>query len=84
MESKSADGLPHQCVYHVIYLSSIFKWYAGDFEKKGGSVLQFLKPFWSEPVRQQVEQGGFKVHYLEYDWSLNEEVMTSSKSSSNP
>jgi hypothetical protein len=58
---------------HVIYLSPIFKWYAGDFEKKAGMVLQFLKPFWPESVRQELERGDFKVRYREYDWSLNEE-----------
>lgn len=55
----------------VLYLSPIFRWYAGDFEKKAGSVLRFLKPFWPEQVRKDLEQRTFNIRYTEYDWSLN-------------
>lgn len=54
----------------VVHLSPIFKWYGGDFEVSGGSVLAFLKPHWpggSGPV----EGDGYTVRYTEYDWSLN-------------
>ena len=30
----------------TVYLSPIFKWYGSDFEKKSGSVLASLNPYW--------------------------------------
>lgn len=59
---------------HVIYLSPIFKWYAGDFEKSAGSVLKFIKPFWPDSERAELEKAGsdnFQIEYTDYDWSLN-------------
>ena len=55
----------------TVYLSSIFKWYSGDFEKKSGSVLAVLKPYWSENA---ISTDGFKIRYTDYDWSLNEQT----------
>jgi hypothetical protein len=57
---------------HVVDLSPIFKWYAGDFEKKAGTVLAFLKPYWPKSVQALLDRAEFKVRYTEYDWSLNE------------
>lgn len=57
----------------TVYLSPIFKWYGEDFEKKSGSVLAALKPYW--PGRTgAVAQTGFKIRYTDYDWSLNEQA----------
>jgi hypothetical protein len=54
----------------TVYLSPIFKWYGGDFEKKSGSVLAALKPYWpSKPVAGYEH---FQIRYTDYDWSLNE------------
>jgi hypothetical protein len=70
----------------VLYLSSIFKWFAGDFVKKYGpgknigkhdkkesAVLNFVAPYLSEPEKNYVLAGKFKIKYLQYDWSLNEQ-----------
>lgn len=54
----------------VVYLSPIFKWYGGDFEKKSGSVLAALKPYWPGNA---TATDGFKIRYTDYDWSLNEQ-----------
>lgn len=54
----------------VVYLSPIFKWYGGDFEKKSGSVLAALKPYWPGKA---TDTDGFKIRYTDYDWSLNEQ-----------
>jgi len=55
----------------TVYLSLIFKWYGGDFEKKSGSVLAALKPYWpGEEAR--IDTDGFQISYTDYDWSLNE------------
>lgn len=48
-------------------LSSIFKWFKGDFTQN-----QSLKEF-IEPYSESVFQSSAKVKYLDYDWSLNGE-----------
>ena len=55
----------------TVYLSPIFKSYGGDFEKKSGSVLAVLKPYWPENA---IATDGFKIRYTDYDWSLNEQT----------
>jgi hypothetical protein len=55
----------------TVYLSPIFKWYGGDFEKKSGSVLAALKPYWPEKSAAALGKGDFKIRYTDYDWSLN-------------
>lgn len=55
----------------AVYLSPIFKWYGGDFEKKSASVLAALKPYW--PGRPVAGYEAFKIRYTDYDWSLNEQ-----------
>jgi hypothetical protein len=56
----------------TVYLSPIFKWYGEDFERKSGSILQALEPYWPEKHRAAVAAGDFKIRYTDYDWSLNE------------
>ena len=58
----------------VVYLSPIFKWYGGDFEKKSGSVLAALEPYWPEKSAAALAKGNFKIRYTEYDWSLNDQT----------
>jgi len=55
----------------TVFLSPIFKWYGGDFEKKSGSVLVALKPYW--PTKPAAGYEDFKIRYTNYDWSLNEQ-----------
>lgn len=55
----------------VVYLSPIFKWFSGDFEKKSGSVMAFVQPYFPETARRALEQGHVKIEYTDYDWSLN-------------
>ncbi|MDP4624601.1 MAG: DUF547 domain-containing protein [Akkermansiaceae bacterium] len=55
----------------ILYLSSIFDWFKGDFVKKSGSVEKFIAPYLSGGDRKAVEGGNLKVKYTEYDWSLN-------------
>lgn len=58
----------------TIYLSPIFKWYSEDFQKKAGSVLQFIQPLWPKDERTELEATGaanFEIRYTDYDWSLN-------------
>jgi len=59
---------------HIIYLSPIFKWYAGDFEKNSGSVLAALKPYWPKESASALTGSNFKIRYTDYDWSLNDQA----------
>ena len=68
-----------------IYLSSIFKWFGQDFEKKYPTdrqfkdrdkalqaVLNFISKYLDKKDRDYLLAGKYKVKYTEYDWKLNE------------
>ena len=55
---------------NTLYLSKLFDWFAGDFENKSGSVLDFLKPYLDEKALAFLEKNP-KIKYLPYDWALN-------------
>ena len=70
----------------VVYLSSIFKWFGEDFVKtytpKEGyskknkterAVLHFTSQHLSTKDRAYLKGQKYKVKYLDYDWSLNEQ-----------
>ncbi|MDT8300310.1 MAG: DUF547 domain-containing protein [Sedimentisphaerales bacterium] len=72
-----------------IYLSPIFKWFAADFIKKHGpeknigrhnkeesAVLNFIASYLDKVQKEYVLTGKFKIKYLKYDWSLNEQQTT--------
>jgi hypothetical protein len=69
-----------------IYLSPIFKWFAADFIKKYGpeksigrhnkeesAVLNFIASYLDKVQKEYVLAGNYKIKYLKYDWSLNEQ-----------
>jgi len=55
---------------HTLYVSSIFKWFAKDFNK---DIIGFFFKYAKEDLKEQLEagKGKIKVEYLDYDWSLN-------------
>lgn len=53
----------------TVRVSSIFKWFSGDFEAAGG-VLAFVAPRVSDAQRPRLE--GADLAYLDYDWRLND------------
>lgn len=57
------------------YLSSIFKWYQGDFGGGDRGALATAARYASADVRQSIEKdpGAWKIDYLAYDWSLNDQ-----------
>lgn len=57
---------------NTIHLSSIFKWFAGDFDKQGG-VLAVIARHLGESDRAWVEANGAnaKLEYMDYDWRVN-------------
>lgn len=59
----------------VLRVSSIFRWYREDFERRG-TLSQWLAQYADEladndQLKQQIRQGA-KVRFLDYDWRLNE------------
>lgn len=58
----------------TLHLSSIFKWYAEDFEQAAGSVKEFVIPYMAENEKQAalIRSNDVTIAYLPYDWGLNE------------
>jgi len=54
----------------TLYLSKLFDWFAGDFEYKSGSVLDFIKPYLNQKTLTFVEKEPI-IKYIHYDWALN-------------
>ena len=56
-----------------VYLSKIFSWFKKDFEKNGGSVIQFVQPYLSKESQKFIDKyrKDLSIKYLDYDWSLN-------------
>lgn len=50
-----------------IRISSIFKWFKGDFTK-GGTLMEFLSKYSETELSPKA-----KISYLNYDWSLNQQ-----------
>ena len=70
----------------TVYLSPIFKWFGKDFVRtyapaeplgrhdgQTSAVLNFVAGYLDETDMRYVRAGSFKVKYLDYDWSLNEQ-----------
>jgi hypothetical protein len=71
---------------NTLHLSEIFKWFADDFVNKHGprknvgshdrkmsAVLNFVTTYLAEAQKDYVLAGKFKIKYVDYDWSLNEQ-----------
>ena len=54
----------------TLAVSSIFKWYAGDFND---DILSFFMKYAKGPLEEKLRDNrrGIDVKYLDYDWSLN-------------
>lgn len=71
---------------NVVYLSSIFDWFDKDFLKKysteekipghsrkDSAVLDFIASYVDKNDRDYIYSGKYKIKFLKYDWSLNEQ-----------
>ncbi|MCO4793517.1 MAG: DUF547 domain-containing protein [Bacteriovoracaceae bacterium] len=58
----------------TVYLSKIFKWYGGDFEKQHKSVENFISKYFDvdESIKSQIATKKYSIKYLDYNWKLNE------------
>ena len=55
----------------TLWLSSNFDWFDEDFERAAGSVPAFVARYTDEPTTRAIRDGGVRVEFLDYDWSLN-------------
>jgi Protein of unknown function, DUF547 len=55
-----------------VEISSIFKWFKGDFDKAGG-VPKILGRYAPENARQFAASGQYETKYLNYNWGLNDQ-----------
>lgn len=78
--SDEGKGLRYDPDDNVAWLSSIFKWYAGDFTGGStvvaffarGGVLEWVAEHAPEDVSRPLEENDPAVRYMDYDWSLND------------
>ncbi|MDJ0746640.1 MAG: DUF547 domain-containing protein [Xenococcaceae cyanobacterium MO_167.B27] len=66
-----------------VYLSSIFKWFGEDWvtsygiedkftgNRKEKAILNFISKYLNESEREYLQEGQYRISYLDYDWSLN-------------
>ena len=56
----------------VASLSMIFQWFETDFTGAAGSVLAYIARYVDDPeLAEELIQPGYRIEYLDYDWSLN-------------
>jgi hypothetical protein len=57
----------------TLFVSSIFKWFAEDFEPAGGTAA-FVERYGPEAAARVTQRAGedVRIRYLDYDWSLND------------
>jgi len=55
----------------TVYLSSIFDWFAQDFNKTHRSVLGFVKEYLPAEEAKKINSD-YSLKFTEYDWNLNE------------
>jgi hypothetical protein len=67
---NSDRGTQIDSAKNTLYLSKLFDWFAGDFEAKSGSVLDFIKPYLDQKALAFIEKKP-KIKYIHYDWALN-------------
>jgi hypothetical protein len=78
--ADAEKGLRFDEEENELHLSSIFKWYAGDFT--GGSTVvaffvrgkltEWVLPYLPSDLADRIRQGEPSVRYMDYDWSLND------------
>ena len=56
---------------HEVGISQIFDWFKKDFGTSTEAVLAFISKY--RPAdREALQQGTWKIRYLDYDWGINE------------
>ena len=55
-----------------VYVSKIFKWYDDDFKEGYDGAVDFLADYLPSEDAEYLESTDVKLHYLDYDWTLND------------
>jgi hypothetical protein len=71
ISNKSRNSLDKE--NEVLYLSSIFKWYEGDFIQKGEKLEEYVARYLNQKDAEFIRNNKVTVKYLDYDWGLNEQ-----------
>ena len=61
--------LPNQ---NKVEISSVFKWFKGDFDKAGG-IPKILGRYAPQAVRGFAFSGNYEIKYIPYNWGLNDQ-----------
>ncbi len=81
----SPHGLKIEREKNRIALSSIFKWFGEDWltsysienkftgNRREKAILNFISQYLDQSEQEYLEQGQYKISYLDYDWSLNKQ-----------
>ncbi len=66
------DSARNRLEDQTLYISRIFKWFAGDFDD---DVIGFFVKYAEGDLKERLltGEGRIKVTYLDYDWSLNDQ-----------
>lgn len=78
--ADTSKGLRFDREEEELHLSSIFKWYAGDFTGGStvvaffarGKVIDWLLPHLPAALAAEIRDVDPSVEYMDYDWSLND------------
>jgi len=70
---RSSTGVLIERETQTVWLSRIFKWYRGDFEWAGGSVLSYVMPYLSADDQAYLDRHRpqVRLRYFDYNWQLN-------------
>ena len=67
MKKFLADPLRNKITPGKAEISSIFKWFKGDFDRDGGTLIGFINKYSEQKISDKTEPT-----YLDYNWQLNE------------
>ena len=58
----------------TVFLSHIFKWFEGDFDKHSGGVKNFVMQYAPSDIVNYLKSNDVKLQYFDYNWNLNGHV----------
>ena len=70
---SSQEGLRLDKKVDILYVSMIFKWYKKDFEATGEKVIDYIREYAPNHIREFIDdkRGKVKLKNMQYDWTLN-------------
>ena len=68
---SSAEGLRLDKEEGILYVSMIFKWYKKDFEATGKKIIEYIREFAPDHIREFIDEKNDNLKYIEWDWTLN-------------